>query len=77
MIRSEFALEAVITSFTAARAIVSCFTVGSVRNCDEPRERAELLRPVLAELAGLPARAIARELTARGVPLRCDGHGMR
>ena len=31
MIRSEFALEAVITSFTAARAIVGCFTVGSVR----------------------------------------------
>ena len=39
----------------------------SIRNRDEARERAELLRPVLAELAGMPARAIARELTARGV----------
>ena len=45
------------------------FTVGSIRNRDEARQRAELLRPVLAELAGMPARAIARELTARGVRL--------
>ena len=44
-------------------------TVGSIRNRDEARQRAELLRPVLAELAGMPARAIARELTARGVRL--------
>ena len=43
----------------------------SIRNRDEAGERAELLRPVLAELAGMPARAIARELTARGVPLSC------
>jgi DNA invertase Pin-like site-specific DNA recombinase len=43
----------------------------SIRNRDEARERAELLRPVLAELAGMPARAIARELTARGVRLPC------
>ena len=43
----------------------------SIRNRDEARERAELLRPVIAELAGMPARAIARELTARGVPLPC------
>ena len=47
------------------------FTVGSIRNRDEARQRAELLRPVLAELAGMPARAIARELTARGVRLPC------
>jgi hypothetical protein len=45
------------------------FTVGSIRNRYEARQRAELLRPVFAELAGMPARAIARELTARGVRL--------
>ena len=37
-------------------------TIGSIRNRDEARQRAELLRPVLAELAGMTARAIAREL---------------
>jgi len=42
--------------------------VGSIRNRDEARQGAELLRPVLAELAGMTARAMARELTARGVP---------
>jgi hypothetical protein len=49
----------------------SGFTVGSIRNRDEARQRAELLRPVFAELAGMTARAIARELTARGVRLPC------
>ena len=34
------------------------FTVGSIRNRDEARQRAELLRPILAELAGMTARAI-------------------
>ena len=35
----------------------------------EARQRAELLRPILAELAGMTARAIARELNERKVPL--------
>jgi hypothetical protein len=35
----------------------------SIRNRDEAQQLAERLRPVLAELAGMPARAIARELT--------------
>ncbi len=39
-----------------------------VRNRDEAKARAaEALRPVLAELAGLSARAIAAELNARGI----------
>ena len=38
-----------------------------VRNRDEAKARAEALRPILAELAGLSARAIAAELNARGV----------
>ena len=41
----------------------------SIRNCDEARQRAELLRPILAELAGMTARGIARELNERKVPL--------
>ena len=45
----------------------------SIRNRDEAQQLAERLRPVLAELAGMTARAIARELTARGVPLPCGG----
>ena len=45
----------------------SRFTVGSIRNRDEARQRAELLRPVFAELAGMTARAIARELNEREV----------
>jgi DNA invertase Pin-like site-specific DNA recombinase len=43
----------------------------SIRNRDEAQQLAERLRPVFAERAGMPARAIARELTARGVPLPC------
>ena len=31
-----------------------------IQNRDEARQRAELLRPILAELAGMTARAIAR-----------------
>ena len=45
------------------------FTVGSIRNRDEARQRAELLRPILAELAGMTARGIARELNERKIPL--------
>ena len=45
----------------------------SIRNRDEARERAELLRPVLAELAGVTARAIARELNERKVPTPSGG----
>ena len=40
---------------------------------DEARQRAELLRPILAELAGMTARAIARELNEREVPLPGGG----
>jgi hypothetical protein len=47
--------------------------VGSIRTREEARQRAELLRPILAELAGMTARAMARELTARGV--RTPGRG--
>ena len=38
-----------------------------VRNREEAKARADALRPVLAELAGLSARAIAAELNARGI----------
>ena len=38
-----------------------------VRNREEAKARAEALRPLLAELAGLSARAIAAELNARGM----------
>jgi hypothetical protein len=48
-------------------------TVGSIRNRDEATQRAELLRPILAELAGMTARAIARELNERKVPLPGGG----
>ena len=49
------------------------FTVGSIRNRDEARQRAELLRPILAELAGMTARGIARELNEREVSLPGGG----
>ena len=39
-----------------------------IQNCDEARQRAEILRPILSELAGMTARAIARELNEREVP---------
>ena len=39
-----------------------------VQNRDEARARAEALKPVLAELDGKSANAIAAELNARGVP---------
>ena len=42
-------------------------------NREEARARAEALRPVLAELAGQSARAIAAELTARGIATPCGG----
>ena len=38
-----------------------------VRNRDEAKARAETLRPLMAELSSLSARAIAAELNARGV----------
>jgi DNA invertase Pin-like site-specific DNA recombinase len=48
-----------------------------IQNRDEARQRAELLRPILAELAGMTARAIARELNEREVPLPDGGPCMR
>ena len=44
-----------------------------IQNREEARARAEALRPVLAELAGHSARAIAAELTARGIATPCGG----
>jgi hypothetical protein len=41
---------------------------GVIRARDEARARAEALRPILAELAGKSARAIAAELNAHAVP---------
>ena len=44
-----------------------------LRNRDEARACAEALRPVLAELAGKSARAIAAELNERKVPTPSGG----
>jgi DNA invertase Pin-like site-specific DNA recombinase len=41
---------------------------GLVKVRDEAKARAEALRPILAELAGKSARAIAIELNARKMP---------
>ena len=41
---------------------------GSIRTRDEAKARAEELRPILTELAGQSARAIAAELNRRNVP---------
>ena len=46
---------------------------GGIRNRDEALQRAEQLRPVFAELAGLSARAVAAELNKRGVPTPAGG----
>ena len=39
-----------------------------IQNRDEAKARAEALRPVFKELAGMSARAIAAELNERNVP---------
>ncbi len=44
-----------------------------IRNRDEAKARAEALRPILAELTGLSARAIAGELNARGIATPSGG----
>ena len=41
---------------------------GAIRTRDEAKARAEELRPILTELAGQSARAIAAELNRRNVP---------
>jgi DNA invertase Pin-like site-specific DNA recombinase len=41
---------------------------GGIKNRDEAQQRAEVLRPILAKLAGQSARAIAAELNKRKVP---------
>jgi DNA invertase Pin-like site-specific DNA recombinase len=46
---------------------------GGIKNRDEALERAEQLRPVLAELAGKSARAVALELNARGIATPAGG----
>lgn len=43
------------------------------QNRDEAKERAEQLRPVLAELAGLSHRKMAAELNARKIPTPAGG----
>jgi DNA invertase Pin-like site-specific DNA recombinase len=48
-----------------------------VANRDEAKARAEALRPVLVELAGWSARAIAAELNARGKQRRAAVDGTR
>jgi DNA invertase Pin-like site-specific DNA recombinase len=44
-----------------------------IANRDEAKARAEALRPILAELSGLSARAIAAELNARGIATPSGG----
>ena len=44
-----------------------------IANRDEAQGRAEVLRPTLAELSGLSARAIAGELNARGIATPSGG----
>jgi hypothetical protein len=46
---------------------------GVLKARDEAKARAEALRPILAELASLSARAIAAELNARKVPTPSGG----
>ncbi len=46
---------------------------GVIKARDEARERAEVLRPLFAELAGKSARAIAAELNERKVPTPSGG----
>jgi hypothetical protein len=48
-----------------------------VQNREEAKARAEALRPVLVELAGRSARAIAAELNARGKQRRAAVDGTR
>jgi DNA invertase Pin-like site-specific DNA recombinase len=44
-----------------------------IANRDEAKARAEALRPVLTELAGMSANAIAAELNARKIPTPSGG----
>jgi DNA invertase Pin-like site-specific DNA recombinase len=46
---------------------------GGIKNRDEAKERAEQLRPIFAELAGLSTRKIAAELNARGIATPAGG----
>jgi DNA invertase Pin-like site-specific DNA recombinase len=46
---------------------------GGIKNRDEAKERAEQLRPIFAELAGLSTRKIAVELNARGIATPAGG----
>ena len=52
----------------AGGAAVGGSNAKGIRNRNEARQRAELLRPILAELADMTARAIACELNEREVP---------
>jgi DNA invertase Pin-like site-specific DNA recombinase len=51
---------------------------GGIKKRDEAKERAEALRPIFAELAGMSAREIARILNDRNVPTPGGGpwHGV-
>jgi DNA invertase Pin-like site-specific DNA recombinase len=46
----------------------------SIANRDEARQRAEELRPILTELAGMSANKVAVELNKRGVATPKGGH---
>jgi DNA invertase Pin-like site-specific DNA recombinase len=46
---------------------------GGIQKRDEARQRAEQLRPIFAELAGMSARGIAAALNERGVPTPAGG----
>jgi DNA invertase Pin-like site-specific DNA recombinase len=46
---------------------------GGIKNRDEAKERAEQLRPIFAELAGLSTRKIAAALNVRGIATPAGG----
>jgi hypothetical protein len=47
-----------------------------IANREEALERAEQLRPLFAELAGMSHRKMASALNARKIPTPAGGHGM-
>jgi DNA invertase Pin-like site-specific DNA recombinase len=57
----------------AQGATLGGLNAGGIRKRDEALQRAEQLRPVFAELAGLSARKIAVELNARNIATPAGG----
>ena len=70
--RQKYVLEYLIDLKLAAKKAqgvkLGGLNAGVIRSRDEAKARAEALRPVLAELASMSARAIAAELNRRAVP---------